>query len=92
MNNESASKKGAWFIGALGIPTYLTILALIMRYDIHGIFYFPIVFIYLYISSEHYLINVRGKRYGKGSYALRSLFYQTVFIFIVILIFNFSSN
>ncbi len=91
MNNKSASTKGAWIIGALGIPTYLTILALIMRYDIHGIFYFPIVFIYLYISSEHYLLNVHRKKYGKGSYALRSLFYQSIFIVIVILIFNFSS-
>lgn len=79
-----------FLIGALGIPTYITIMILFYKYDIFWLFVFPIVLIYDYFSQGAYLNNVHTRKYGKISYVLRSLFYQALLLGIVLLILKYS--
>ena len=74
------------FLAVVGIPTYIAIIALFYKYDIFWLFLIPFFLIYDSFSQGHYLKNVRTKKYGKGSYVLRSLFYQTLFVGIVFII------
>ncbi len=89
MKNERVKGLELLFLSVVGIPTYVAIIAIFNKYDIFWLFLFPLFIVYDYFSQGHYSEKVRTKTYGKGSYVLRSLFYQAIFVGIVILIFKY---
>ena len=91
MKYERVNGKESFLIGILGIPTYIALIAIFYKYHIFWLFIFLPFLVYDYYSQGNYLANVRTNKYGIGSYILRSIAYQSVFLAIVYLVLNYST-